>query len=274
MKKWLLLGGLVALALAFALVFLSLKGKTALRPGVQGPSAKTVILSFALVADSENENDLLAKALKQAQGMGINFVVGLGDWTQVGTEAELSAVKKVFDEAKIPYYLVPGDHDLWDSRNTGKDALTNYKNVFGDPNGVINRENVQIILVDNSDIYKGIREEGWSNLNESLSRSAKLRFVMSHKVPFHPESKHVMGEENAEVAKQAKDYLDKLEGAKIDGFFSGDMHFFAQYKTEDGVLKITTVGSIASEKNFQGPRFAIVRVYSDYTWDVEDVEIR
>lgn len=236
---------------------------------------KRGILSFALVADSENENDLLAKALKQAQGMGINFVVGLGDWTQVGTVSELEAVKKVFDEAKIQYFLTPGDHDLWDSRNRKEEALADYKKVFGEPNAAIVKNNVEIILVDNSDIYKGMSPESWAFLNSKLQiPNSKLTFVAAHKTPFHPESSHIMGAETPSVASQAKMFLDILIDSNVSGFFSGDIHFFAQFKSPDGKLPITTVGAIASEKNFQGPRFAVVRVYSDYTWDVEDVEIR
>ena len=140
---------------------------------------------------------------------------------------------------------------------------------------MIERSIVIIILVDNSDIYKGISTETWQLLNSKFQvPSSKLTFVMAHKAPFHPDSRHIMGEDSGEVAKQAKEFLEELEGAQIDGFFNGDLHFFAQYNTTDNLLKITTVGAVTSEKNFQGPRFAVVRVYEDYTWEVEDVEIR
>ena len=37
---------------------------------------------------------------------------------------------------------------------------------------------------------------------------------------------------------------------------------------------MTTIGAVASERNFQGPRFGILTVYGDYSWEVENVEIR
>ena len=55
-------------------------------------------MRVALVSDSHNENDLLEKALAQAAGEGINFVIGLGDYTNTGTVEELQAAKNVFDD--------------------------------------------------------------------------------------------------------------------------------------------------------------------------------
>ncbi len=241
---------------------------------------KTPILRFALVADSEDENGLLVKALSQAKGAGVNFVIGLGDWTSVGTVQQLEQVRKVFDDSGLIYYLTAGDHDLWDSRNRGEEALANFKQVFGKASQVSNKEGVEFVILDNSDIYKGIDDEGWQMLQDSLSAgpvagaTRSLTFVFAHKTPFHPQSAHVMGEDSAQVAQQAKKLIDLLEIRKVDGFFCGDLHFFAQFNSPSGNVKMTTVGAVASERNFQGPRFAIVTVYSDYSWEVADVGIR
>jgi len=242
---------------------------------IQGEKTeKKTILRFALVADSENDNVLLQKALEQAQGKGINFVIGLGDWSAVGTNAELLKVKKIFDDSKLQYYLTSGDHDLWDSRDKGHDALTNYKQIFGSPSQEFAKENVEFVIEDNSDIYKGIDAESLIQFAESLKKPAKLRFVFAHKTPFHPTSSHVMGEDSPEVAKQAQEFMSLMEQNKVNGFFSGDLHFFAEFKSPNNTVRITTVGAIDSERNFQGPRYAVVTVYDDYSWQVEDVEIR
>ncbi len=255
------------------------------------PEEKRPILRFALVADSHGDNANLAKALRQAQGFGINFVIGLGDWSTVGTLEELSVAKGIFDEVKVPYYLTAGDHDLWDSRNRGEDPLLNFRQVFGEPDREINQDEIQIVLLDNSDIYMGIDAKSWEFLDNALSKgtrqggqtgknskfeilNSKLTFVIAHKTPFHPDSEHVMGEDSSEVAKQAQSLLSLLVQNKVDGFFSGDLHFFAQFKDPSGLVKITTVGAVTKERNFQGPRFAIVTVFDDYSWKVEDVEIR
>ena len=83
-----------------------------------------------------------------------------------------------------------------------------------------------------------------------------------------------MGEDNEEVAAEANQYINFLENNNYDGFFSGDLHFFAQFHSPNESVKITTVGAVNESRNFQGPRFAILTVFDDYTWEVEDVEIR
>ncbi|MCR4325166.1 MAG: hypothetical protein NUV69_05800 [Candidatus Curtissbacteria bacterium] len=235
---------------------------------------KTPILRVALVTDSGGENDLLGRALAQAQGIGINSVIGLGDWTQVGTLDDLSAVKQVFDNSKLEYFVLSGDHDDWDSRNRGEEATSNFEQVFGEPTQVLDKNGVRIVLLDNSDIYKGISESDWKVLSDALSGDEKLKLVFVHKTPFHPSSAHIMGADSAVVASQAQNLTGLLEERKVSGLFTGDLHFFAKFKSPDGSVRITTIGAVASERNFQGPRFSILTVYSDYSWDVEDVEIR
>lgn len=235
---------------------------------------KKEFLRFALVTDSENENELLAKALNQAKGAGVNFVIGLGDWSSVGTLEELTATKKVFDESGVDYLVTAGDRDLWDSRNQGLEAEANFNKVFGKPSQVFNKEGIQFVILDNSDIYKGIDAGQLSIVNGQLSKAAELRFVFAHKTPFHPQSSHVMGENSPEVAKQAKELLSVLENNIVDGFFSGDLHFFARFNSPNDTVKMTTVGAVNAARNFQGPRFAIVTVYDDYSWEVGDIEIR
>lgn len=236
--------------------------------------AKKAVLKIAIVSDSGGENDLLKRALTQAQGKGIDFVIGLGDWTTIGTIAQLSVAKQVFDDSKLEYYVTAGDHDLWASRNRGDDPATNFNQSFGKAAHLIEKNRIQIVILDNSDIYKGIASDSWELLFNGLKKDVKLRFVMAHKTPFHPDSDHIMGQDAQNVKAQAENLLAILEEGQIAGFFSGDLHFFAQFKTPKNAVKITTIGAVASQKNFQGPRFATVTVYDDYSWEVEDIEIR
>ena len=276
MKKLLLVILIIlAVVLGYSLAKNTSQDKTSPRVSEK---VKLPILRVGLVADSEDDNDLLSKALNQLNGAGVNFVIGLGDWTSVGTVDQLGAAKGAFDKSSLVYYLTAGDHDLWDSRNKGEQALTNYRKVFGSPSQTFMKDGVQFVILDNSDIYKGIVDEDWQILDQSLGAgpvgARKLRFVFAHKTPFHPQSSHVMGEDSMEVSRQARKLMDLLEEKKVSGFFSGDLHFFAQFKSPNDAVKITTIGAVASERNFQGPRFAILTVYSDYSFDVQDVEIR
>lgn len=264
---------------------------------------KETILKVALVADSHNDNGLLAKALVQAKASGASFVIGLGDWTDVGTVGELESAKKVFDDSGLRYFVIPGDHDLWDGRNQQierlatesadvGEALDNFREVFGENAQTFEQKQIQFVLLDNSDIYKGISEEGWKMLEKvtkvsnvskgtnvrikisETSETSKLTFVFAHKTPYHPESAHVMGEETPAVALQANRLIKLIEDRRVDGFFSGDLHFFAKYNSALGSVKMTTIGAVDSDRNFQGPRFGLLTIYKDYSWEVEDIEIQ
>ena len=272
MRKFLLLL-LVILSIVFINYLRNLNDLSEKQFGDQKP--KTAILRFALVADSEDENELLAKALSQAKSAGVNFVIGLGDFTSLGTVEQLTSARNVFDQSGLTYYVTAGDRDLWDSRNRGEAATFNFRQVFGNLSHSI-KEGIQIVILDNSDIYNGISDAEISNIKYQISNSAqsKLTFVFAHKTPFHPQSSHVMGEGNKEVASQANQLIELIEDNNVDGFFSGDLHFFARFNSPSGAVKMTTIGAVNSARNFQGPRFAIVTVYSDYSWEVEDVEIR
>lgn len=261
-------------------------------------SPKKEILRVGLVADSHNENRLLERALFQAKSEKVDFVIGLGDYTNLGKIDELAAAKKVFDESGLSYYVIAGDRDGWESRERGDANTANFSQIFGSAQQTFSRSGVQFVLLDNSDLYKGISEEGWQILEETKSQRAKgdkdsvssgssvtlpLIFIFAHKTPFHPDSAHIMGAESPDVASQAKNFMDLMEGKKVedpersrrvDGFFSGDIHFFARFNSPSASVRITTIGAVASERNFQGPRFGILKVFEDYSWEVSDVEIK
>ena len=281
---------------------------------------KNELLKIGLVADSHNENELLAKALAQAKELHVDFVIGLGDYTNLGTVEELTAAKKVFDDSGLSYFMTAGDRDGWENRERGEVNLANFNALFGPSTQTFEEKGVQFVLLDNSDIYSGISQEDWETLNSKLPSFAKaspgeqipnskLKFVFAHKTPFHPDSAHIMGEDSARVADQAKRLIKLIEDKRVDGLFTGDLHFFAtffasprivtkatgidvpvalhnnaQFSSKGGSasggyspsasVKISTIGAVASVRNFQGPRFGVLTIYDDYSWKVGDVPIR
>lgn len=246
---------------------------------------KKAILRVALVADSHSDNDLLAEALSQAQGRGVNFVIGLGDYSKVGTVEELKAAKDVFEGSGLRYYVTLGDRDEWASRSAGDEATKNFGEVFGQTSHEFELNGVKFVLVDNADIYKGISDDGWQQLEKGvtgiigttgLSSTARdtLTFVFAHKTPYHPQSAHVMGEQSQQVKSQADQLIKLIEQKGVDGFFSGDLHFFAKFNSLNGSVKMATIGAVTRAPNPQGPRFGVLTIWEDYSWIVEDIEIR
>lgn len=241
-------------------------------------SIKHPLFTFALVADSHNENGYLKKALDQAKSRSIKFIIGLGDYTEVGTVNELAAAKKEFDETGVRYFLTAGDHDLWESRNKSQPAHANFYQVFGNPYQSFSVDNVHFLIIYNADNYDGLSSKQWSWLQGELGQiknephSLSLAFL--HEPLYHPSSDHVMGRVTPGLKDQAKRLTAMLAGAGVKGVFAGDIHFFTQYSEPESGVPMTTLGAVASQRNVQLPRYGIVTVFDDYSYSVEDVEIK
>ena len=238
-----------------------------------------VSLKFALMADSHNENNLLAKALSQTKEAKAPFIIGLGDYTEVGTVKELEDVKKEFDLIGIRYFLTAGDHDLWDSRDRGLSAASNFNQVFGPGNQAFIFGNAGIIILDNGDNYTGFGENQINWLNSELEKlkgnpAINAIFVMVHEPLYHPSSTRVMGKVTPGLKEEAGRVIKLLKDAGIKQVFSGDIHYFTEYSEPETGLPMTTIGATASLRNTQNPRFGMVTVYEDGSYKVEDVEIK
>ncbi len=237
----------------------------------------TPIFRFAVVADSHNDNIGLEKALNQAKAEGVKFVVGLGDYTDVGTEQELNEAKKRFEASGIAYYSTAGDHDLWDARNRQQAAITTFADIFGPSYTSFGYDNTRIILIDNSDNYLGIDgiQEQW--IEQELikaNQSAKVIFVFSHSPFYHPSSDHVYGKVEAKFKQQADQLLNWFKQYQVSEVIAGDTHVWSQYTEPRTSLKMTTIGAVTSSRNTQNPRFAIIDVYDSGQYTIEDIEIK
>jgi outer membrane protein assembly factor BamB len=78
--------------------------------------------------DGSAEEDLRRTVADINQLNGVAFVVLTGDITELGTNAELLLAKKLLDSLKIPYYIIPGNHDTGWSETGG----LGFSKIFGD----------------------------------------------------------------------------------------------------------------------------------------------
>lgn len=236
------------------------------------------ILKFAVVSDSHNDNSNLAKALSQAKNEGVKLVIGLGDYTEVGTVADLQKAKEIFLASELPFYSTAGDHDLWDSRNKKLIPAENFTKVFGSPYQSFSDSNIRFVIVYNSDNYEGVDQVQWEWLENLLAKieinPPKLVFAFLQEPLYHPSSDHVMGKTRQELASQAREITSLLKKMGAAEVFSGDVHAFSRYEDPQSGLKMTTVGAVTAERNVQKPRFVIVDVFEDGGYNVEDVEIK
>lgn len=246
----------------------------------QEPASKaTLLFKFAIVSDSHNENDFLKKALNQAKAKDSKFVIGLGDYTEVGTIEELTAAKKEFDGAGLRYFVTTGDHDLWDSRDKQMSPLSSFNQVFGPSFQSFSFEGVKFLILDNSDNYTGLSDDQFKWLKFELDRvrSEKgLRLILAfmHEPLYHPSSTRVMGKVTPSLIDQAKNLAKLLKNRGVREVFTGDVHYFTRYNDPQSGLLMTTLGAVNSQRNAQTPRFAIVSIFDDFEFNVEDVEVK
>jgi hypothetical protein len=242
------------------------------------PNTSPVLFKFTLIADSHNDNESLARAIGMVKEES-KFIIGLGDYTDVGTIDELQKSKKVFDSAGLRYFLTAGDHDLWDSRDKGKEASENYAKVFGRPYQAFTYEGVRLIIIYNSDNYKGLGAEQKVWIKDELAKiksdpEIKLALAFVQEPLYHPSSDHYMGKISPDIRSEAKELIKMLKDFGVKEVFAGDIHFFTRYTEPETGLSMTTLGAITQLRNTQTPRFGVVSVHQDYSYEIDDVEVR
>ncbi|MDD5147534.1 MAG: metallophosphoesterase [Candidatus Daviesbacteria bacterium] len=244
------------------------------------PLNSNLAFRFLIVADSHNDNADLGKAIKQGRHKypDLKFIIGLGDYTEVGTIAELENAKKEFDNSALRYFLIPGDHDLWDCRNRSLLPSSCFSQVFGPSYQSFELENFEFLLLDNSDNYTGFdaKQAAWiaMELEKPKKIGAKGLFVFMHEPLYHPSSDHVMGWVEKSLKLQAGGLIFQLKEVGATKIFAGDIHYFSEYSEPKTNLSLVTIGAVTIERNAQAPRFAVVSVFNDGSTIVEDVGIK
>ncbi len=243
------------------------------------PPKQTPVFSFVVVSDSHTENEYLRRSLNQAKAKyDLKFIIGLGDYTNVGTLEELKAAKQVFDSSGLRYFLAVGDHDLWDSRDKSMSADTNFLKVFGLTYQSFTFENYRFLILNNADNYLGMSREQLDWLDSQLAQAKregnKAIYVFMHEPLYHPSSDHVMGLVNKDLKPQAKSLIHTLGDGGVKEFFFGHVHFFSRYVEPESSLKMTVVGALTTQNNAQAPRYAVVQVFGDGSLGVEDMEVK
>lgn len=236
-----------------------------------------VKFKFAVMADSHKDTLSLEKALNQARDEGVQFVVMMGDLSDIGTLEELESTKRVLDASVLTYYAAAGDHDLWDSRDKESDPPKNFTTVFGKTYQSLSYDTVRLILIYNSDNYLGLDGVQLQWLEDELSRAgaeAGQIFVFAPTPLYHPSSDHVMGKVTPKLASQAEHLATTFKRSGVDMVFSADTHFYSKFTEPKNELNMMTVGAVTSERNPQAPRFAIVEILEDGTYNIRETEVK
>ncbi|MCL4382405.1 MAG: metallophosphoesterase [Patescibacteria group bacterium] len=242
--------------------FLFLKGKEISPKETISPLPKVSATSFrfAVLSDIHSDTESLQKAIDRVKADKSEFLVIAGDLTTSGELVELKKVKAVLEKNELPYFVLPGNHDLWAS------GINYFREVFGPDFRSFQNQKIKFILVNNADGQLGV--EGVTGLNgenqgtwlrQELQECPKIYcLVFTHMPLNHAYLSHIMGEDSPEVASQAANLVREFKALKVRELFAGHIHYLGAYGY-DG-LKTQTVGAIYTEKKTQPARFLEVNV--------------
>jgi len=237
--------------------------------------AVKVVAKIAMLSDSHNDNDYLEKALIKAKELGAERAVFLGDYTDWGELTTLQKAKEVMDTSQIPYVSLPGDHDLGETRDE-----SNFIKVFGDTYGVLGIDGIKLVYFDNSKNFtkiadpdipwfkKEIQDSSILFLSQPLATSSMAR-VMGI----------IDGVKDETVFLQNLELLEQIRTSKVRVIISGDLHQFTYFDDpQKKDLRHYTVGAVLKSQsleklNLQSPRFALLTINDDLSYEVTDVPI-
>lgn len=254
----------ITVVLSFLFIMVQKSLRTSVGPNntqTVTPSPSTAI-KFALMSDVHSDTANLKKALDKAKSDGSQFVIITGDLTMEGTEDELTAIKAILDRQSLPYYVIPGNHDTWEShrKNTAY-----FRQVFGDEFYSFPKGNFEFIFLSNADYQKGytkVENRTLSNqktwLLNKLPDCLKITCLVFLHMPLnHPRSDHIMGENDLVMAEEREELKALLIKNKATELFAGHLHYPHDY-TLDG-LHTTIIGALTGSSPSQ-PDFLEIEV--------------
>lgn len=246
---------------------------------------------IAIFADVHDDADNLNMAISQAKDLGAERFILLGDLTDYGDIESLQKIKSILDDSGIPYYALPGDHDLADSV-----SVENFIKVFGQDHYKFTVGNKTFLLLDNAANFTKIDSDQMNWFNESLDSAD---FVMVSQPLFvegllPPFNRMYMGStrdtitEDAQlklqkdVLAQRDEILSKIRAQKtVEAVIAGDHHLSNKIEdTSRSDLVHYVVGAVTKKLNeypqkaLQTPRFSILSLQKDGGYKLDDIVIK
>lgn len=79
-------------------------------------------------AEGNESAEQMREIISEINSSELEFVIINGDISNQGSDSELQFAYELFDDLQIPYYIVPGNHEMNWSENAGK----TFNSIFGD----------------------------------------------------------------------------------------------------------------------------------------------
>lgn len=251
-------------------------------------AGKDTVVEVAIISDIHDDAANLNIALEKIKERGIEDVFILGDITGYGDVPSLTKIKDILEGSGVEYFVLPGDHDLADSLDTG-----NFTSVFGKEYGETDIAGYSFVYFSNAANYTVIAPNTISWIETQLPDADF--FLVSQ--PLYTEelappfNRIFMGSTNGDVTDST--LADKQEAVKSQGemllslvrdsvgvkaLIAGDHHKSSSLvDPKRSSLMHYVVGAITSnlneypQKALQTSRFSILSIYQDGSYEVSDI---
>ncbi|MCP4289185.1 MAG: hypothetical protein GY792_32985 [Gammaproteobacteria bacterium] len=249
------------------------------------------VFSFAIVADTHltrNEslsfdgNDstgnklsvMYADLVARVNAMNPEFVVHLGDITDpVPVSPDFNDSAQVFHKASeafsMPYYLVPGNHDVGEKIHPAlpridanvsitKDAIAQYEQHFGQQRYSFEHGGCLFLVINTMLMNSGLEEEQeqWDWMEETLQDNVGKRvFVFAHYPLYLSARDEPDFYDNIDEPARSR-LIDLLAQYPVEGYYAGHVHnFFYNYLNGMHQFVLPSTGIIRTDymEFFQTP---------------------
>ena len=176
--------------------------------------------TFAVLGDSRYRTRVHRKILKEISKSNALFAINLGDIVNHGTEKEYRNYMKEVSDFPLPYYVVPGNHEIY-----APGGFQRFLDYISPVDYSFDVGKFHFIMLDTS---KGrIRDTQFKWLKKEM-KDRKNIFIFHHVPPFSPHPKkqnHILASK-----KEAKRFMSLLEKYKVKAMFGGHIHAFLRKK--------------------------------------------
>ncbi len=144
---------------------------------------------FAVMSDSQfvaanPDSDIVAQArrtLREIKAAGPDFVIINGDFVDTAFPQDFALAKRILDEelrGELPYYYIPGNHEIMGA------PITNFQAVFGDVNRVLDHKGTRFVMLNSGDGSLHVAQ--LNMLRQALDTATGNVVVMHHHPPRDP----------------------------------------------------------------------------------------
>jgi predicted phosphodiesterase len=227
---FLLLGGLAGLVLWYWRIGAPNQFIADLIPGaaVVQPS-----VTFAVIGDNEGINPVYENLVTQiAADEDVQFVLHLGDALEHGTLAEWQELQDAHARfgLSVPFYIVPGNHDVADDPNR-----TTFAKVNSAAWRSVDVGNVHLVLLDNAERKVGFPADELTWLDADLAALQNMKVkdqvtVIAYHRPFAYPLASLLGDDETRTSRLSNEqFLTILAKYPVNHIYAGHVHTAIDY---------------------------------------------